>query len=85
MRKSMNSILVVGTIRNGERSLQKEIFKCLNALSSFEKVSFYLVESDSTDKSLEILDKLKIMRLSFTGRPTKHESSKVYLKVVFHL
>jgi len=36
-------------------------------------------------KTFKILDKLKIMRLSFTGRPTKHESSKVYLKVVFHL
>jgi hypothetical protein len=65
MRKSMNSILVVGTIRNGERNLQKEVRKCLNALSSFEKVSFYLVESDSTDKSLEILNKLKILNSNF--------------------
>ena len=65
MRKSMNSILVVGTIRNGERSLQKEIRKCLNALSSFEKVSFYLVESDSTDKTLEILSKLKTSNSNF--------------------
>ena len=65
MEKFESSILVVGTIRNGERTLQKEIRKCLNSLSSFEKVSFYIVESDSTDKTLEILSKLKISNSNF--------------------
>ena len=77
MRNSMNSILVVGTIRNGERSLQKEIRKCLNALSSFEKVSFYLVESDSTDKTLEILGKLKTSNSNFDFVSLGNISSRV--------
>ena len=59
MEKFGSSILVVGTIKNGERTLQSEIKKCLKALSNFDRVNFYLVESDSSDKTLQILNELK--------------------------
>lgn len=65
MKKFERSILVVGTIKNGERTLEREIRKCLKALSYFDKVSFYLVESDSSDKTLQILDNLKISNSNF--------------------
>ena len=57
--KLLNSILVVGTIRNVEKTIEKEIRICLSALKNFEHISFFLVESDSNDNTLLILEKLK--------------------------
>lgn len=57
--KLLNSILVVGTIRNVEKTIEKEIRICLSALKNFEDISFFLVESDSNDSTLLILEKLK--------------------------
>jgi hypothetical protein len=53
------SILVVGTVRNVEKSITTEITKCLNALSKFKTINFYLVESDSDDNTLKKLEELK--------------------------
>jgi hypothetical protein len=53
------SILVVGTIRNVEKTITNEIIRCSNALSEFRNVSFYLVESDSDDNTLKKLEELK--------------------------
>ena len=53
------SILVVGTVRNVEKSIIKEIDKCIKSLVKFEDFKFYLVESDSTDNTLKILELLK--------------------------
>ena len=57
--KSPSSILVVGTIRNVEKTIEKEIRICVKALKNFEDISFFLVESDSNDNTLLILEKLK--------------------------
>jgi len=53
------SILVVGTVRNVEKSIIKEIDKCIKSLVKFEDLKFYLVESDSTDNTLINLELLK--------------------------
>ena len=53
------SILVVGTVRNVEKSIIKEIDKCIKSLVKFEDPKFYLVESDSTDNTLINLELLK--------------------------
>ena len=53
------SILVVATIRNVEKTLTSEINKCIRALNEFKSIQFYLVESDSTDKTHAILEQLK--------------------------
>jgi hypothetical protein len=53
------SILVVGTVRNVGKTITAEITKCLNALSEFKTINFYLVESDSDDNTLKKLEELK--------------------------
>jgi hypothetical protein len=53
------SVIVVGTIRNVEKSINSEINKLINALKRFNSVYFYLVESDSTDNTILILEKLQ--------------------------
>lgn len=53
------SILVVATIRNVEKTLISEINNCIRALNGFKSIHFYLVESDSTDKTQAILKQLK--------------------------
>lgn len=45
------SILVVGTIRDVESTIRKEIGRVKNALGDFQQIDFFLVESDSTDKT----------------------------------
>jgi hypothetical protein len=55
------SILVVGTVRNVERYITKEISRCIKALNEFSHVKFYLVESDSTDNTIK---KLKLLQKS---------------------
>jgi hypothetical protein len=63
------SILVVGTIRNVEKTITTEIIRCLNALSEFKTINFYLVESDSDDNTLKKLEELKgnLTNISFVS------------------
>lgn len=63
----MSEIMLVGTVSNVEKKLQHDLVKVLTALSSFDKVSIFLVESDSTDKTVELLQNLasKIPNFSF--------------------
>ena len=77
MEKLESSILVVGTIKNGERTLQSEIKKCVKALSNFDRVNFYLVESDSSDKTLQILNELKISNSNFDFVSLGHLISRI--------
>lgn len=59
MKRSLSSILVVGTIRNGEHTIAKEVYKCIKSLKEFQKVSFFIVESDSSDQTVKVLHDLK--------------------------
>lgn len=52
------SILVVGTIRDVETTLRKEIFRVKNALGDFQQINFFLVESDSSDNTKTLLSKI---------------------------
>jgi hypothetical protein len=49
-------ILLVGTVSNVAKTIEKELKIVLNALSVFEHVEVYLVESDSNDSTLNKLD-----------------------------
>ena len=51
-------ILVVGTVRNVAQRIDEEITNILKSLEVYGTVYFYLVESDSTDSTLEVLAKL---------------------------
>jgi hypothetical protein len=48
-------ILITGIIRNGEKTLSQEVRSLQNAFRIFKDVSFFFVESDSSDKTLNVL------------------------------
>ena len=51
-------VLIVGLVRNCEPSLESEVETLRASFEDFKNVSFFLVESDSTDGSLEALREL---------------------------
>lgn len=53
-----SSVLIVGIVRDVEKSIRKDYLRFTNAFSNFRLVSWYLVESDSTDRSVQILNEL---------------------------
>jgi glycosyltransferase involved in cell wall biosynthesis len=53
-------IVLVGTVNNVADTLVGEVEVVIQALSSFDLVEIFLVESDSTDRSLEILSELSV-------------------------
>ena len=55
----VSSILLVGTVSNVGQSIEKELNIVLQALARFQEVQVFLVESDSTDNTTEVLGKLK--------------------------
>jgi hypothetical protein len=58
-------ILLVGTVSNVSKTLEKELKIILKALSIFESVRVYLVESDSTDETVEVLEKIQLNYSNF--------------------
>lgn len=62
----MSEILLVGIVSNVEKKLNLDLLRVINALSDFKKVSIYLVESDSTDKTPELLNKMARKIPNFT-------------------
>ena len=60
------SVLVVGTVKNCEKTLDKSIFALRDALSDFHNLSFYIVESDSEDETIEKLQTLSASVSNFT-------------------
>ena len=51
-------VAVVGLVRNAERSLRKDIARIQAATRMFRKVHFLLVESDSSDQTVVLLNRL---------------------------
>jgi glycosyltransferase involved in cell wall biosynthesis len=58
-------ILLVGTVSNVGKTIEKELRVVCKALSVFDFVKIYLVESDSTDNTVEILEKIKLAKTNF--------------------
>jgi len=84
MLSKVPSVIVVGTIRNCENVLHKEIKKCLKSLSDVKKVSFFLVESDSDDATVNVLENLKksVPRFNFVSLGSiKHEFPEQYNRI----
>jgi hypothetical protein len=65
----LGKLLVVGTARDCEATLEKNVNRIARACRDFEEVSFYIVESDSKDATKEILFKLhkKIPNFNYTS------------------
>jgi glycosyltransferase involved in cell wall biosynthesis len=54
-----NKILLVGTVSNVAKTIEKELKIVKKAFGSFDKIEIFLVESDSTDNTVEILKSLQ--------------------------
>ncbi len=62
----LSSILLVGTVSNVAKTIEKELETVVKALDSFDKIEIFLVESDSTDNSVEILKRIQQDNKNFT-------------------
>jgi len=58
MQLREKKILVVGTVRNCELTLERNIDRFRTLLRIFDKISFFIVESDSNDNTALVLKKL---------------------------
>ena len=74
-------LLLVGVISNVSKTIEKELRIVLKSLSSFDDITIFLVESDSTDNTLLKLEILK-NTFPFTYKPIFHlyenHCSRVY-------
>jgi hypothetical protein len=57
---SGREIVILGICRNVEKDLEADIRKLAAAFSDFSKVHFRIVESDSTDSTITVLEKLAL-------------------------
>ena len=54
----MKRVILVGTISNVANNLRSELSTVIRAMSSFELIQIFLVESDSSDSTVSILEEL---------------------------
>ena len=57
--------LVVGIVRNVELTFEKDFFALSKALSFFDRVNYYVIESDSSDCTIDVLKKIKLRNINF--------------------
>ena len=57
--KENSSFLIVGTVRNCEKNLDITVNKLMTVFGKVKNLHWYLVESDSNDNTIAILDKLR--------------------------
>ena len=62
---SENQILITGIVKDVETTLAKDIERLNSAFAGFSKVSWFLVESNSADRTREILFQIKESNLDF--------------------
>ena len=55
----MKRVVLVGTISNAADNLRSDLTKVMNAMSGLDLMQIFLVESDSNDKTLSILEELR--------------------------
>lgn len=60
-----SSVLVVGIVKNIERNIESDIKTLEIALQGFERVSWFLVESNSTDRSISCLSTIANSKKNF--------------------
>lgn len=61
-------ILLVGIVSNVSKTLDKELKVVLKALSVFDHVDIFLVESDSVDQTIKVLSKIELNNKNFKFR-----------------
>ena len=60
-----SNILVVGVARNCEKTLKQDVFRLREAFSSARSIHHYVVESDSVDGTVEVLESLAAELVEF--------------------
>lgn len=60
-----NSILIVGTVRNCEKTIFDEISQLHKCFSPLFNIHYFIVESDSDDKTRDCLENLKLSKENF--------------------
>ena len=75
-----SSILVVGIVRDVQSTLMLDIKRLDEALAEFSKVSYFLVESDSTDLSVNVLSLLKSEKVNFNYESLGNLESKISVR-----
>ena len=58
-------ILVTGIVKDISSTIDSDLLQIENALSDFKEILWFLVESDSKDSSVEVLEKLSKSRKNF--------------------
>jgi hypothetical protein len=71
----IGSVIVVGIVRDIEKSFNQDFHRFSKALSRFSRVDFHLVESGSTDGSVDVLDDFANKVESFTYKHLELQSS----------
>lgn len=61
----MTKIAIVGTISNAEGSFESDFRRLLKSCSDFEVALIYIVESDSSDSTVSILQKISLSTPNF--------------------
>ena len=72
----LSNILLVGTVSNVAKTIEKELETVIKALDSFDKIDIFLVESDSSDNSVEILKRIQQGNKNFTFITKGHLSNR---------
>jgi hypothetical protein len=62
----LSKILVVGTVSNVASKLQDEFKRLQNELSKSSRVDYFLVESDSRDQTISLLNELSVANEKFS-------------------
>ncbi|CAN0594677.1 unnamed protein product [Ectocarpus sp. 12 AP-2014] len=57
--KEKSDFLVVGTVRDVEKSLPSDINRLINAIGKTKGLKWFLVESDSSDNTVQVLEDLQ--------------------------
>ena len=71
-----SNILLVGTVSNVAKTIEKELETVIKALDFFDKIEIFLVESDSSDNSVEILKRIQQGNKNFTFVTKGHLSNR---------
>jgi hypothetical protein len=72
-----HSLLIVGCVRNVESTIELELYKINQITDNFKNRKFLLIESDSKDKTINILNNIKTNKENFDFK-TLGNLDKVY-------
>jgi len=71
----IGSVIVVGIVRDIEKSFSRDFERINKALNRFSRVEWHVVESGSKDASVDFLDKFASVHENFTFKHLEHQSA----------